>query len=210
MLRILFALGATFGWCVSAPAALAALNPELDKPYHYQIVLRCARHPQLTEVFKERLQRELQDALRGALGDMAEVTITSKHPLLSEIEARGLQPALEGWKGEKDVKVQFILVDLVDETYRIQTGQYDSITGFASPVVRRAETDDREYVPRTVVRLIKPDFGLIGTVIDPKINPEKIAVGIKGSKLGTRLDVWVKRGDIFAVAQVRQAGAGQI
>src|SRR5438093_27188 len=140
MSRIAVLLGVTTVTLLHVPTAAAALNPELDKPYHFQIVLRVAPHPQLTDVFKERLGRALQDSVQSALGDAGEVTLVDKHPLLKEIEARGLQQSLDGWKGDKngkDRKTQFVLVELVDEIYRIQTGQFDSTTGLASGVMRK-------------------------------------------------------------------------
>src|SRR5262249_27502004 len=152
----------------------AALDPELNKPYQFHIVVRVAAHPQLTETFKERLRSQLQDIWREALGDMADVTVTAQHPLLKDIESQGLQKALEGFKEARDRKTHFVLVDLVNESYRIQTGQYDSTANLATPVVRQAETDDREFVARAASRLIERDFGLVGTVIDNPVELERV------------------------------------
>ena len=77
---------------ISLPAAAwCALDPETKKPYHLTIVLRVANNRQLTPVFTDRIQSELRDWFQGALGDMAAVEVVDNHPLLKEVEAKGLQ-----------------------------------------------------------------------------------------------------------------------
>src|SRR5262249_9432381 len=73
MSRILFFAGVAAGVLLPISKMSAALDPELNKPYQFHIVVRVAAHPQLTETFKERLRSQLQDIWREALGDMADV-----------------------------------------------------------------------------------------------------------------------------------------
>src|SRR5205807_1905114 len=94
MMRYL--LGVSLFLLAYQPGA-AALPTEANKPYRLQIVLRIAEHPTLTNVFQDQVQRELRDNLQAALGDLAKVEVVRNHPRLEEVEAKGLQHALDGW-----------------------------------------------------------------------------------------------------------------
>jgi hypothetical protein len=191
-------------------SSLAALDPELTVPYKVKIVLRVARHPLLTPVFKDRLQREVRDGLQGALGAMGEVEIVDASqgnpepwpPLWKEVETKGLKDGLDGpSKGTSDQKTHFVWVDYVDGQYEIQARQYDGLTGLASPTVRQARTLDRQFVARTAALLVDRDFGLVGTVMDGS-DPAKVRVAFKGGGLKVPLERWVKPGEILALVQV--------
>src|SRR5438132_7806659 len=90
--------------------AVAALPTEANKPYRLQVVLRIAEHPILTDVFQKQVQRELQDSLQAALGDLAKVEVARNHPRLDEVEAKGLQHALDSWNFINDTKIQFVFI----------------------------------------------------------------------------------------------------
>src|SRR5437660_10687994 len=89
---------------------LAQLDPEKDSPYQLQVVVRVADHPPFTAAFKKQVKRELGDGLQAAFGDLARVEVVYSHPLLKEIDARGLQVALEGWKEVGPQKTHFGLI----------------------------------------------------------------------------------------------------
>src|SRR5437016_6304677 len=92
-------------------AAAAPAAAELKEPYKLHIVLHLARHRLLTEVFHKQLERELKDGLQAALGKLARVEVLRKHPKLSDVLARGLDRALDGWRDRSDVKTHFVLID---------------------------------------------------------------------------------------------------
>lgn len=184
----------------------AALDPETHKPYHLQVVLHIAKHRLLTDVFKDQVERELRDGLQAALGDMAQVEVVRDHPRLNEIREKGLQ-ALDGWKEIADLKIHFVLINFLDDQYEVQARQYDGLTGQPSPVVRRELVPDRRFVARTAALLIALDFGLVGTVIDHSGFPV-VRVAVKGGGLGVPLERWVKKGEVFALVQINQSGAG--
>lgn len=178
-----------------------ALDAEVDKPYSLEVVLQVSEHRMLTDVFKDRLKRELRDSLQAALGDLAKVRVVTQHPLLKEVEAKGLEAALDAASGPLgDAKVHFVRVGYADGKYRIFARQLDGLTGLASPVVRREETTDPQYVARTAALLVAKDFGPIGTV--PSGDATEVRVGLKAGKLGA-MRRWVQKGDLFAVVQVR-------
>jgi hypothetical protein len=192
--------------------AYAGLDPETDKPYTLQVVLGIAQHRLLTPVFQDQVLRELRDSLQAAMGDLTNVAVLRDHPLLKEIEARGLQKALDGWNSFSTTKTHFVLVDFVDGRYEIQARQCDGMTGLPSPVVRSAQTLDRQLVAREAALLINQDFGLIGTPREEakgiKSEGERLDILLKGGKRGVSLARWVKKDDVFAVVQIVQQSSG--
>jgi tetratricopeptide (TPR) repeat protein len=198
--------------CGSTPAR-AALDPELEKPYELTVVLRVAEHRLLTDVFQGRLESELRDQLRAALGKLATVHVVRQHPLLADVEAKGLQQALDNYKVVSGAKVHFVLVDFVNNGYEIQARQHDGLTGLASPVVRQRRLTERLLVAREAALLVAHDFGLVGTIDESAEGQETLRIPLKGGGLGLPLGPsWVKTGDVFALAQITQTsrpeGAG--
>jgi tetratricopeptide (TPR) repeat protein len=187
-------------------SSFAAPDAEVNKPYHLRVVLHVASNRLLTPVFKEQLRRELRDSLQASLGALGKVEVVDKHPLLQEIDTKGMAPALEGWKQVSDIKTHFVLIDFVNGQYVIQTGQHDGSTGLISPV-RRVQTVDRQFVAREATLLIDRDFGLVGTV-EPK-GKNEVTVTLKGSGLGVALERWVKKDEVFALAQIVQGREGK-
>ncbi len=202
-----------FLFCFSVPSVAqssAALDPQLKQPYSLTIVLRVAPHRLLTPVFKGQLQRELGDSLQASLGKLAKVQVVTTHPLLKDIDSRGLQAVLDGLeKGPATAgKLHFVLLDFAEGQYTIQAGQYDGLTGLATPIVRQAHTDDRQFVAKQAALLVERDFGIVGTVVK-KIEGAKIEVALKGGGLGDSVDRSIKKDQIFALAQILQAGTGK-
>jgi hypothetical protein len=184
----------------------AGLDPQVDKPYHLQVVLRIARNRLLTQVFRDQVEQQLQDSLRAALGDLAEVEIVHEHPLLKTVEARGLQSALDSYSALSETKTHFVLIDFVNGRYEIQARQHDGFTGLVSPVVRRSSTADRQLVARSAALLINVDFGLAGTLEINRITGNNVEIKLKGGSLGAPLTPWVHKDQVFAVAQIGQGG----
>jgi hypothetical protein len=213
------------------PSAWAALDPELDKPYHLRVVLSMGENREFTPLFKDRVKRGLQDALQAALGNLGQVEVVDRGSLERELQARepsgkdrlasleqtlnlieavkehGLKEALDTWKEVSEIKTHFVIIQSVDGHYEIQTRQFDGLTGLASPVVRQERTDDRELVVRTAALLIDHDLGIVGTVEANPRGPE-VRVFLKGGALGS-LTPWVGKGQVFAVAEIKQGTGGQ-
>jgi hypothetical protein len=219
MKRSLLLFAALLGF--AAVPARAALDPEVGKPYHLRVALHVADHRLLRGIFKDQVQRELQDSLQAALGPLATVEVVTEQSRkdtkdkglllaldkLKEARERGLQQTLDAWKDVSEVKTHFVLIDFVDGQYEIQLRQHDGLTGQASPTVRRERLDDRQFVARRVGQLIGEDFGPVGTVTDRGDEKTKIVkVALKGSALGAPLGNWVSPGEVFALVQISQSG----
>ncbi len=199
MLKSIFVL-CPLTFLIGLPAAQAA-QPEAHTPYHLQVVLHVAKHRLLTDVFRDRVERELRDGLQASLGELARVEVVRDHPRLPEVLDKGLQRALDGWKERSEVKTHFVLIDFSGSHYEIQARQHDGLTGQASPVVRRDRTRDRDFVARVASLLVDRDFGMVGTVVGSSASTEQelFKVQLHGGALDVPLERWVKKDDVFAV-----------
>jgi tetratricopeptide (TPR) repeat protein len=191
--------------CRESPAQL---DPEKDSPYQLQIVVRVADHPPFTAVFKDQVKRELRDSLQASLADLARVEVLDTHPLLKDVETKGLQSALDGWKEVSPRKTHFVLIDFKNGQYEIQAGQHDGLTGLASPVARRAKTPDRQFVARMAALMIERDFGLVGT-LEANAGGSEVKVVLKSGGLAIPWEKWLKKEDVFAIAQIKKVGGNQ-
>lgn len=186
----------------------AALDPEAKTAYQLRVVLRTADHPTLTPLFRADVSKQVRQMLRNALGplaavevvDLAGVPAEKRDPLWQLAADKGLD-ALDGVNAVTGVKTHFVFVDIADGQYELRLRQHDGCTGTASPVTRTFLEGDRASVSRVAARAIGTDFGLVGT-FDPAAGPA-VAVTLKAGDLGP-VDAWVKKGDVFAVVQVRE------
>ena len=199
--------------CVSVvPSSFAAPDAETKTPYRLLVVLHFADHRLLTDVFRDRVERELRDGLQASFGDLVRVDVTREHPRLNEVVQNGLK-ALDGWKDRASLKTHFVLIDYSGVHYEILARQYDGLIGQPGLVVRRDRTRDREFVAKAAALMIEQDFGLLGTFdhwpAEGDNNEDKsITVQLKGADLGVPLDRWVHKGDVFAVVQMPRGDAG--
>jgi hypothetical protein len=186
----------------------AQLDAEKNSPYELEIVVRIPDHPPFTAAFKNQVKRELRDSLRAAYADLARVEVVDTHALCKDIDSKGLQAALEGWKEVSPRKTHFVLVDCKNGEYEIQAGQHDGLTGLASPVARRARTPDRQFVAHMAALMIDRDFGLVGT-LEPNTRGADVHVILKAGGLGIPMEKWLKKEDVFAIAQIKKVGGSQ-
>ena len=187
---------------VAGPAS-AQLDPQRDKPYSLRVVLHLAPHRLFTPLFQEQLQNDLRDQLRLALGPLATVEVVRDHPLLGVVLQRGLEAALDGLEDVSPRKTHFVLLDYDADQYRMQTRQYDGVTGRPSAIVRRGQTHDRSRVASLAAQMIEDDFGVVGTVTQAG---KEIQLTLMGADRGADLSLWVKPGEVFAVSRMVQAG----
>ena len=52
-----------------------ALDAEAKTPYQLKVVLHFADHRLLTDVFRDRVERELRDGLQASFGDLVNVEV---------------------------------------------------------------------------------------------------------------------------------------
>jgi hypothetical protein len=184
----------------------AAADADLERPYQLQIVLHVAEHRLLTSVFRERVARELRDGMQAALGDLARVTVVTKHDRLKDVLERGLERGLDGWVERTGIKTHFVLIDYSGVQYEIQARQHDGITGRVSPAVRRDRTRDRDFVARAAALLIEHDFGLVGTVMSAPDGQGGVTVKLHAGGLGS-LARWVHKDQVFEIVPPGSATA---
>jgi hypothetical protein len=196
----------------AGPAPKPAVEPAGGPPYKLTVVLDIAKSRVLTDVFRHQVERELKEGLQAALGELAVVEVQPDHPKLADVRARGLGPALNDWKERSDVKTHFILIDLVNSQYVVQSRQYDGPTAMPGPVVHTDHTADRAFVARVAELLVERDFGFTGTfrswprTTDPKNQPQPVKLDLSGAGSGVPLSRWVKKDDVFAVVHTYADG----
>lgn len=205
-----FSLSMVWVLALAGMASAAGLDPEAKRPYKLQVVLHFARSSQLTPTFQDQTKRQIRDNLQAALGDMATVEVVQNpsDPMFQDVLARGLDRALvDGGKlGNDPKKTHFVFISFDKGHYEIQARQLDGYTGLASPIVRqiRIPWEKQAQVARTASRMVASDFGLVGTLSDPK--GENVTVVIKAGLLAPSLERWIQKGDIFRVAEIISLG----
>jgi tetratricopeptide (TPR) repeat protein len=195
---------------LAAPAS-AALDAEANVPYRLRVVVHCSDHPDFTAHFRAELKRDLHTGLQAALQglgtvevvDVRDIPTQQWEPLWKTLDEKGLG-ALDAVSEINGVKTHYVRIEAADGRYEVQARQHDGVAGFASPVVRTARTDGRNFVARLAGQLVKQDFGAIGTFDPPPAGQELVRVRLKSAALGGQIERWVKKGDVFAVVQVRQ------
>jgi tetratricopeptide (TPR) repeat protein len=185
------------------PCANAAQLDLSRTPYHLEVILHLGKHGQLTDIFRDRLQRELGDSLREALGELADVDVKFEHKLLDEVLANGLLRTLDTWeeRSPRGTKTHFVLIDYVGDQFVIQARQHDGRTGLPSPVVRFDRTRERDFVAKAAALLVAQDFGFIGVVPVPA-GPQEVRIDLQGASLGVPQGQGIKKGDVFSLVQI--------
>ena len=128
-LTAIFVVGIYF----TTTPARAALDPETKKPYQFQIVLHIDASRVFTPLFQEQLQRDLANELKLIFGALARIEVTRTHPLLRDIETKGLNATLEGWDALSEQTTHFVFLDYAQGAYRIRTRFHDGPTGQTGP-----------------------------------------------------------------------------
>jgi len=189
-------------------ATAAPFDAETRSAYQLRVVVRTGDHPTLTRHFRTEILKSVTSALQAALGpagvvqgiDLNATPADQRDPLLALVDEKGLE-ALDGVNAAVGPKTHFVFVDFADGKYEIRTRQHDGTTGFVTPFVRRQVHGDRGFVARLAGLVVAQDFGAVGT-FDP--TGPQVSVAFKAGDLGP-LDAVVKKGDVFAVMQIREA-----
>ncbi|MCZ2341036.1 MAG: hypothetical protein LC104_04475 [Bacteroidales bacterium] len=193
------------------------VDPQVDRPYDWRIVMVCQPHPLWNAAFRERLARDIQTALQPAVGEQARVNVCD----LAAIPPAQWEPAWiafekQGWKSLEwanpqqprtltGVKTHFLFLAMHGRTVRLEARQLDGDTGLLSPVLRRRETNTLDTVGRLAGLMLGADFGAVGTVIAIGPRNDWVRLQLRGAACRSPYEnprPLVERGDIFAVATV--------
>jgi hypothetical protein len=188
----------------------AALDPELKTPYLLKVVLKFADHPHFTPHFRAEFKKDLQGTLQSSLGSLGNVEVIDIKDVAPKnwpshwklVEEKGLH-FLESFGEITGYKTHFVHIDYADGTYHLQARQHDGSTGFVTPVIRKNKTQDRAFVSRLAGLMIGQDFGIVASFDPPKGN-DTFSMQFRGSGLNVEFEKWVKKGDVFAIMQIRQ------
>ncbi len=183
----------------------AAADPQSKERYELKVVLHVEYHRLLTEVFVDRLQRELSDWLQEAVGELAHVQIVKPEAAVAAAMEKGLS-TLDPVRDPTMPKTHFVLIRYVKGQYEIQARQFDGMTGLWSPV-RTDHTRAPDVVSKMATTLVYRDFGVVGTVVTRSINDKNpVKVELKGGGLGVPMNRWVKEKEVFALVPIQADG----
>src|SRR5262249_37846548 len=135
---------------LSTSSARAELDAGAKKPYQLQVVLQIGNNRVFTPLFQEQVQRDVQNQLKIAFGDLARVQVRRNHPILREVEAKGLSAAVEGWDVLSEQTTHVVLLDYVAGVYLIGTRFHDGATGQAGPLTKFKRINDRNQVAAAI------------------------------------------------------------
>ncbi len=189
---------------VATSTANAELDPQTKTPYQLQVVLQIGSNRVFTPLFQEQLQSDLANRLKLDFGALARVEVVRAHPLLRDIEAKGLDAALEGWDALSERTTHFVLLDYDAGMYRIQTRGHDGMTGQAGAATQPTRSADRSRLADTIAQLIEASFSPVGTVTDLAKGGKEVTLKLKGGELGVPMGRWVKPGHVFGVSRITQ------
>ena len=188
--------------------AHAGLDPEVNSPYQLRVVMRIGDHPHFTAHFRREIKIELQRQLQAALGTLGSAEVVDQlalpkeewPPLWKLVEEKGLE-ALDNVNDVGGGKTHFLRIEFSEGGYELQARQHDGTSGFATPIIRKSRTHDRNYVAREAALMVGLDFGLVAT-LNPAGAGDKFFITAKASAKGP-IDHWVKKGEVFAVVAIR-------
>ncbi|MBM3997073.1 MAG: hypothetical protein FJ303_23420 [Planctomycetes bacterium] len=181
--------------------ARAELDAEADKPYKLDVVLHIGANRVFTPLFEKQLRRDIESQLKLSFGRLAQINVTRDHPILSDVDAKGLSPALEAWDAISDRATHVVLLEYTAGMYRVRSRFHDGMTNLARPMSVTAQTADRQAVAPLIARMIEESFHPVGTIVGIG---KDVTLRFKGGSLGVAMDRWVKTGHVFAVSRVSE------
>ena len=187
---------------LAGPAA-AALDAELKTPYQLRIVLLVAEHRFFTPQYQAHLERDIARRVALAMGPLAKVSVTRRHPWLAEIQARGLNAALDSQDEYSEQRTWFVLVNFVDGRYEARARFHDGPSGLGGPRGRLAVTHERGQVGAAIADLLLEDFFFTGTVIGVG---KEVGVAFQGSGLEGAVGPNLKAGEVLAISKITKMG----
>ena len=177
-------------------------------PYKLRVMIQMDEHPHFTNFFRSEFRRELNASLQTAFGPMCLVEIAylkdipreKWDPLCQLVADQGLE-SLDTYNDLSRDKTHFVQVRFVGGAYVIRSRQYDGTTGFATPIIRKEQTNARQFICRLVGLQIGMDFGMVAT-LEPGPGP-RFFIHLQGADLG-KMSSWIQIGEVFAVIRLQQ------
>jgi uncharacterized protein YoxC len=182
-------------------SARADLDAQTKTPYQLHIVLQIASNRVFTPLFQEQLERDLGNRLTLHFGALARVEVVRAHPLLREIEAKGLDAAVESWDALSERSTHFVLLDYEAGMYLVRARGHEGMTGQAGASMQRTRTSDRSALADVIAQPIEESFNPVGTVT---ATGKEVTLTLKGGALGVPMERWVKPGNVFAVSRIAE------
>jgi hypothetical protein len=216
---IWLAATAILAFCVARTAASAAdLDAHARDPYRITVALGLAEHAVLTPLLADAIQRQANDQLRRLFGDLAQVSVVRRHPLLDRVQhddLAALTLARDDFRSPElfpdggDTVFLFRL-NYRDGLYRISWRQISRDVEQIGPVDTRT-TPDRAWLGKAVCLAVRDDFAP-SAVLSPTTDSHKVQLTFHGSQSRgwQLLERWLTPGTVLLPYWVVLEGSGEL
>lgn len=188
-------------WALIIGAVVAATprSAEADEPYELTVCLRFADDPIFTRFFVESVRRQVRDQLVNYFGALANVQVTTSHPLLEKLDSASLAdlsiPPEEFVAGDLRGKVFLMTVDFQDGLYRVRWRQVHGSVQYLGPPFGQA-TPDRLWLAKAICLAVKGDFAPVASV-QPTPGSSEVGLSFRGADQADRLAGWLEGGCVL-------------
>lgn len=187
------------------PTAAAEVEPHARDPYRITVALDFANHAALTPILADGVERQTSDQLRRLFGDLAQVSVVRRHPLIDRLAQSNLAelvlspPELrskELFPDNCDAAFLFQL-DYRNGFYIVSWRQINRELGQIGPLQTRT-TPDRAWLGKAVCLAVNDDFAPTA-VITPTTDAHKVELAFHGSQARgwQRLQRWLTPGTVL-------------
>lgn len=224
-LLLVTALAARTAWSGEAGAERTELRSHATEPYRISVVLRFANHAVFTPLLKRSTMRQVRDQLRNVFGELAEVRVTTEHPLAKrlaggDLDGLSLLPAdfaSDDLFAKDEEQIFLMSIDYRDATYRLAWRQIDREVEHVGPAQSRT-TADRQWLGKSICLAVRDDFSPVGLLTPhPGAGGSKrnVEIEFRGSQSrdGSRLAAWLPPGTVLApywVVRQRDGSLGRV
>ncbi len=168
--------------------AAAQLDAHANDAYRITVVLHFADHAALTPLLTDAIERQTSDQLRRVFGDLAQVRVVRRHPLVDRLGQTGLAGLSLSHAdfrsstlfADASETIFLFLIDYRDGLYRIAWRQITCDLEQIGPL-GTTTTADRAWLGKAVCLAARDDFSPTALVV-PTTDPSKVELVFRGSQ----------------------------
>lgn len=206
------------GFSSSTRAPAAELDAHTREAYRITVILDFSHHAALTPLLADAVERQVSDQLRRLFGDLVQMSVVRKHPLLDRLKrddlaGLALAPAdfqsTELFPDDSDTLFLFRL-DYRDGLYRIGWRQLHRDVEQLGPLETRT-TPDRAWLAKAVCLAVRDDFAPTA-VLTPTTDAHTVELAFRGSQSRgwQLLDRWLPPGTVLQPFWVVLEASGEL
>ena len=198
--------------------AAAQLDAHARDPYQITVVLDFADHAALTPLLADAVERQAGDQLRRLFGDLAQVSVVRRHPLIDRLahdDLAGLALSRSDFHSKElfsdaSDTVFLFRIDYHDGFYRVGWRQINREVEQIGPLGMRT-TPDRAWLGKAVCLAVRDDFAPTA-LLTPTTDAHKVELVFRGSQARgwQLLEHWLTPGTVLQPYWVVLEGDGEL